>query len=63
VWTVVFRAVIPCSLVDGYEYFRDIWKSEVIKGKDKGVPYRAHMAHWGKGGIATLFLNLGTGRG
>jgi hypothetical protein len=31
--------------------------------KVKGVPYRAHMAQWGKEGIAPLFLNLCTGRG
>jgi hypothetical protein len=35
----------------------------LIKGKGKGVPYHAHMAHWGRGGITPLFLNLGTGRG
>jgi hypothetical protein len=37
-------------------------KSVLVK-KGKDVPYHAHMAYWGRGGIAPLFLNLGTGRG
>jgi hypothetical protein len=32
-------------------------------GRGKGVPYHAHMAYWGRGGIAPLLLNLSTGRG
>jgi hypothetical protein len=30
-------------------------------GKGKGVPCRAHMAYWGRGGVAPIFLNLGAG--
>jgi hypothetical protein len=31
--------------------------SLVYKSARKGVPYRAHMEHWGRGGTAPLFIS------